>query len=100
MSITPSREVWCHQQEALPAGQTDSFDGVVAVVNLVSGFKHDPEPPAAEALHRLKISQVPGENTLVGCHRVKKTHTHTHTCVSVITFMLNNQSPLVIIEAH
>lgn len=44
----------------LPVGQTDSFDGVVAVVDFVAGFKHNAEPPAAKALHRLKVSQIPG----------------------------------------
>ena len=51
----------CGEREALPVGQTDSFDSVVAVVHLVAGFKHDTEPAAAETLHRLKVSQVPGE---------------------------------------
>lgn len=53
---------------ALPVGQTDSFDGVVAVVHLVASFKHDPEPPAAEALHRLEVGQVPGERRHSGWH--------------------------------
>lgn len=50
-------------QRELPIGQTDSFDGVVAVVHFVTGFKDDAEPPAAKALHRLEVRQVPGGRT-------------------------------------
>ncbi len=46
----------CGQRERIPVGQTDSFDGVVAVIYFVAGFKHNTEPPTAEALHRLKVS--------------------------------------------
>lgn len=47
------------QRGVLPVGQTDPFDGVVAVIHFVTCFKHDTEPPATEALHRLKVRQVP-----------------------------------------
>lgn len=52
----------CDQRGVLPVGQTDPFDGVVAVIHFVACFKHDTEPPAAETLHRLKVRQVPEEN--------------------------------------
>lgn len=52
------------ERAQLPVGQTDPFDGIVAVIHFVAGFKHNAESPAAEALHWLKVGQVPGEKTL------------------------------------
>ncbi|TNN39637.1 hypothetical protein EYF80_050195 [Liparis tanakae] len=52
-----SEEVRVCPARGVPVGQTDPFDGVVAVVHFVAGFKHDTEPPAAEALHRLEVRQ-------------------------------------------
>lgn len=48
-----------NQWGALPAGQTDALDGVVAVVHLVAGLKHHAEAAAAQTLNRLKVCQVP-----------------------------------------
>lgn len=48
----------------LPVGKTNSFDGVVAVVDFVAGFKHNTEPPTAKALYWLKVSQIPGQKTV------------------------------------
>lgn len=62
-------------ERLLPVGQTDPFDGVVAVVHFVAGFKHNAEPPAAKALHGLKVGQVPEERTLWLLLCKKKNHT-------------------------
>lgn len=62
--------------EVSPVGQTDPFDCVVAVVHLVAGFKHDTEPPAAEALHRLEVRQVSGRRH-IDYHHAEIQHSPT-----------------------
>lgn len=71
--IASNKEVWWSRREALPIGQADSFDGVVAVVHFVAGFKHNAKPPTAKALHWLKVCQVPGERHF-GYYSAKRNH--------------------------
>lgn len=84
------RALLCDRLEVLPVGQTDSFDGVVAVVHFVSGFKHNTEPPAAKALYWLEVRQVPEEEdtVVVIMQRTLTLHSDSKEPVtSVIPFM-------------
>lgn len=55
-----------------PVGQPDPLDGVVAVVHFVARLEDHAEAPAAEALHGLKVRQVPEERRV-------RTHDHTRS---------------------